>query len=124
MAHFKNESVSWIDFADTLREYGYSPADDANDDKLVAYLEMPTGVSTPDTITIIVGFYEDSSEISVEVASESYARAVANGSIKDIFYTFLAYNGTVRTVEDVRKVLEAAEKSANLYIEALKTINV
>lgn len=124
MSHFKNESVSWVDFADTLRDYGYSPADDANDDKLVAYMEMPTGVSTPSTITIIVGFYEDSGEISVEVASESYARAVANGSIKDIFYTFLAYNGIVRTVEDVRKVLEAAEKSANLYIEALKVINV
>lgn len=116
-----NESSVWSGFVDLFDSLGYEIADDGMYSRtLCAYKEFRTGVSTPDTVSLIAKVY-GTGEFSVELVANSF-RPVYLESVPDMFVTFIEAEQEPSDSRKARQILADAEASVGDYIKALSKI--
>lgn len=121
-----HESARGAEILTMLKYKGYTLAEEdlwLDKDELVCYKEFSTGMTAPDTVTVLVKYYGKEGELSVEVVASSYDRGTANGGMtKDLYYTFL--QGEFQKVSRLQAedYVDNAERAAKMYISALKDI--
>ena len=106
-----------------LADFGYSVSNNSTDKKMIATKAKDTGVSAPSGITLAVTFYWETEGLYTEVFARRNVK-VGDGSIPDIFYTFIgkdASNGVDE--ETARGMLEDLDEAAALYAKALRAAN-
>ena len=106
-----------------LEDFGYSVRNNSTDKKLIATKAKDTGVSAPSGITLAVTFYWETEGLYTEVFARRNVK-VGDGSIPDIFYTFIgkdASNGVDE--ESARGMLANLDEAAALYAKALRVAN-
>lgn len=116
----KQEDSAYESIADVFRDLGYSVAEESDDNRLICYLDLATGLDTPKYASVIARYNIKSSDLLVEVAAGAYGRTTEDGSIKDMFYTFIGTELEHSTFDQVKKACKDAEKAANFYIKALR----
>ena len=103
-----------------LADFGYSVRNNSTDKKMIATKTKDTGVSAPSGITLAVTFYWETEGLYTEVFARRNVK-VGDGSIPDIFYTFIgkdASNGVDE--ESARGMLANLDEAAELYAKALR----
>ena len=118
-----HEDATWVDVAEVLMDHGYTPAEDVKDKDLsCAYKEFPTKLMTPNTVTVLINYF-DSGELSVEVVADTYDRACKGGMTRDTFYTFIENDAMrVESRQSMERAIRFGERAAAYYIKALKSV--
>ena len=106
---------------EVFQDLGYTPAEESDADKLICYVDFETGVDAPKYVSVIAQYSIKSDDLLVEVAAGSYEHTVRDGSIVDMFYTFIGAELEHPTFEQVKNACKNAEKAAKYYIKALQT---
>jgi len=115
-----NAVPTWDEMAELFMEREYDPSDDT--DCLCAYRDIPTGLQqAPNYVSVIAKFHDDGSFI-VEVSAGSYEHTTRDGSVGDMFYTFISNETDNVSVGVAAMMLTRAEEAAKLYVEALNRI--
>ena len=123
---FNAKGITMADYSyvmDILNKRGYAADPEISDSPdIVAYKEINTSVNVPETVTLLVHFYEENSEFLFEVVAESYVRGTEYGFSKDFYSTWISENPTGVPDRAVESWLDSLEASGKLYISALKEL--
>lgn len=115
------EAKEYGSIEEVFQDLGYFPAEDSDDKKLVCYMDFETGIDVPKYVSVITHYDYKADDLLVEVAAGSYDHTTRDGSIGDMFYTFIGAELEHPTFEQVKKACKNAEKAAKYYIKALQT---
>lgn len=107
---------------EVFQDLGYWPAEESDSDNLICYTDLETGLDAPTAVSVIARYSIKFDDLLVEVAAGSYDHSTNDGSIKDIFYTFIGTEIEHPSFEQVKKACKTAERAAKMYISALKAI--
>ena len=122
-SHKKNEAIETI--PDLLYAKGYTPMEASDNERIIAYILLSTGIETPSNISVVATYYYKDGQFSTEVLIGDCEKVCTeNGSPKDLYCTFIGNDPGINnmSVEMAKGMLSAAEKAAKLYIKALNQI--